>query len=54
MYTNSEKEIANLYFGIYLDCIKYKEKNKNKEIKCKKYYDDYVNYLSGLNKDDKK
>ena len=57
----SEKEnenLSNLYLNMYLGCIKYKEKNKEKkkkikEIECDKYYDSYIIYLSRLNQDNK-
>ena len=50
----SEEEntnLADLYFNIYSGCIKYKQKNIQKEINCEKYLDSYIKYVSRLNHD---
>ena len=54
MYTNGNrenKELAILYFKLFLGCIQYKEITKKKEIDCEKYYNSYIKYLSKFNQE---
>ena len=53
MSQEANKELAELYLKLYLGCIKYKEINKKKKIKCDNYYNSYINYSFKINDDNK-
>lgn len=37
----NDKEIANIYFKLFSDCLKYKNIHKEKKIECDVYYEWY-------------
>lgn len=37
--TNKNKEMAEAYLNLYMDCIKYKTDKKKENINCVEYYD---------------
>ena len=41
---NPDKEISELYYHLYVDCIKYKSEKKTKEINCQQYYEEFEKF----------
>ena len=41
---NPDKEISELYYHLYVDCIKYKSEKKTKEINCQQYYKEFEKF----------
>ena len=43
--TNNDKEMAELFYNIYIDCLKYKfnyeKQNSSRKISCHEYYDKF-------------
>ena len=42
MKTNNDyKEIAKLYYNLYIGCLKYKNEKTNKKVNCQSYYEKF-------------
>jgi len=39
---NLDKNMAELYFNLYIGCVKYEKKNK--EINCQKFYEEFEKF----------
>ena len=43
---NPHKEMAELYYNLYVGCIKYKTEKKTKQINCDQYYTEFKNFTN--------
>jgi len=41
---NPDKEIAKLYYNLYIGCLKYKNEKTNKKVNCKAYYEEFEKF----------
>jgi hypothetical protein len=41
---NPNFEMAELYYNLYVGCIEYKTKKKNKDIDCQHYWNDFLKF----------
>jgi len=42
--TTPDKDMASLYYNLYMGCLKYKNEKKNKEVNCDKYYEEFEKF----------
>lgn len=42
--TSPDKDMASLYYNLYMGCLKYKNEKKNKEVNCDKYYEEFEKF----------
>ena len=41
---NKDKEMAELYYNMYLGCLKYQEQKTTKKINCYQYFENFKNF----------
>jgi hypothetical protein len=49
---NPDKEMAELYYNLYIGCLKYKNEKKTKDINCMQYYEEFEKYNNNNNNND--
>ena len=39
---NTHKDMATLYYNLYIGCLKYQTEKKTKEVNCHQYYTEFI------------